>query len=30
MNPAGLAGRYLAHPPQLPIVICRRNELTQS
>jgi hypothetical protein len=29
MNPAGLAGRYLAHPLPLPIVICHRKELTQ-
>jgi hypothetical protein len=29
MNSAGLAGRYLAHPLQLPIVIGHRKELIQ-
>jgi hypothetical protein len=29
MNPAGLAGRYLAKPLHLPIVICHRKELAQ-
>jgi hypothetical protein len=29
MNPAGLAGRYVANPLSLPIVICHRKELTQ-
>jgi hypothetical protein len=30
MNPGGFAGRSLANPLQLPIVICHRKELTQS
>jgi hypothetical protein len=30
MNPAGLAGRYLANPLQLAIVICHCKELTPS
>jgi hypothetical protein len=29
MNAAGLAGRYLAHPLQWPIMICHRKELTE-
>jgi hypothetical protein len=28
MNPAGLAGRYLANSLQLPIVIYHRKKLT--